>query len=237
MPFTSQTALGIGTTFTSIFLTQAFRRTTKSIVKSLIAQPYHSLARRPNPSSCSLPRHLIQPPLSPAFYLVRPVTTSSNTTMDETSTTASSNHTHPQTVKRKSPSNTSPTDRPPKQMRSIPDASATASLAPQQQNINGNAAHDNDDAMDIVQSLARVPTTAETAEWQATIENVVKNVVAIHFCQPCSFDTDSAMTSEATGFVVDAERGYILTNRHVVGSGPFWGHCIFDNHEEVYFLS
>lgn len=26
---------------------------------------------------------------------------------------------------------------------------------------------------------------------------------------------------------------YILTNRHVVGSGPFWGHCVFDNHEEV----
>jgi len=30
----------------------------------------------------------------------------------------------------------------------------------------------------------------------------------------------------------DARR-YILTNRHVVGSGPFWGYCIFDNHEEV----
>jgi len=54
-----------------------------------------------------------------------------------------------------------------------------------------------------------------------------------HFCQTCSFDTDPAMSSEATGFVVDAERGYILTNRHVVCSGPFWGYCIFDNHEEV----
>ena len=74
---------------------------------------------------------------------------------------------------------------------------------------------------------------ADTAEWQATIEQVVKNVVSIHFCQTCAFDTDSAMSSEATGFVVDAKRGYILTNRHVVGSGPFWGFCIFDNHEEV----
>jgi S1-C subfamily serine protease len=153
--------------------------------------------------------------------------------MDSTSTN-SSNHNH-QTVKRKSPSGTATTaERPPKQMRSTPDTSAAASLAPQQQNVNGNSAHDDDeDAMDVVPSLARIPTTAETAEWQATIESVVKNVVAIHFCQPCSFDTDSAMTSEATGFVVDAERGYILTNRHVVGSGPFWGHCIFDNHEEV----
>lgn len=78
-----------------------------------------------------------------------------------------------------------------------------------------------------------VTATADTAEWQATIEKVVKNVVSIHFCQTCSFDTDPAMSSEATGFVVDAKRGYILTNRHVVGAGPFWGYCIFDNHEEV----
>lgn len=73
----------------------------------------------------------------------------------------------------------------------------------------------------------------DTAEWQQTIENVVRNVVSIRFCQTCSFDTDPALNSEATGFVVDAERGYILTNRHVVGAGPFWGYCIFDNHEEV----
>jgi pro-apoptotic serine protease NMA111 len=37
----------------------------------------------------------------------------------------------------------------------------------------------------------------------------------------------------ATGFVVDAEKGYIMTNRHVACAGPFWGYCIFDNHEEV----
>lgn len=77
------------------------------------------------------------------------------------------------------------------------------------------------------------PVLADSVEWQATIEKVVRNVVSIHFCQTCSFDTDSAVSSEATGFVVDAERGYILTNRHVVGAGPFWGYCIFDNHEEV----
>lgn len=74
---------------------------------------------------------------------------------------------------------------------------------------------------------------ADSPEWQAMIESVVKSVVSIHFCQTCSFDTELSMSSQATGFVVDAERGYILTNRHVVGAGPFWGYCIFDNHEEV----
>jgi hypothetical protein len=74
--------------------------------------------------------------------------------------------------------------------------------------------------------------------------------VSIHFCRACSFDTDPAASLKATGFVVYAERGYLLTNRvgailanrkrhmltqqqHVVGAGPFTGYCIFDNHEEV----
>jgi hypothetical protein len=56
---------------------------------------------------------------------------------------------------------------------------------------------------------ALLPTGPDTAEWQATIESVVRNVVSIRFCQTASFDTDPALTSEATGFVVDAERGWV----------------------------
>ncbi|KAI2624199.1 Pro-apoptotic serine protease NMA111 [Hypoxylon sp. NC1633] len=94
---------------------------------------------------------------------------------------------------------------------------------------------DNDDIVDddLVPAIYPPQAPPDTAEWQATIEKVVRNVVSIRFCQTCSFDTDAACASEATGFVVDAEKGYILTNRHVVGSGPFWGYVVFDNHEEV----
>lgn len=95
------------------------------------------------------------------------------------------------------------------------------------------AASDFEDDVEEVRLPTAVPGAADTAEWQATIEHVVKNVVSIRFSQTCAFDTDPALTSEATGFVVDAERGLILTNRHVVGSGPFWGYVVFDNHEEV----
>ncbi|XWW94481.1 hypothetical protein V2A60_002424 [Cordyceps javanica] len=56
---------------------------------------------------------------------------------------------------------------------------------------------------------------------------VSRNVVVIKFSHTLPFDGDCAETSEATGFVVDAKRGYILTNRHVAGPGPFWGLCIF----------
>lgn len=90
-----------------------------------------------------------------------------------------------------------------------------------------------EDGSELEDAAMYLGTPESQGEWQDTIQKVVRNVVAIRFCQTCAFDTESALTSEATGFVVDPERGYILTNRHVVGPGPFWGHCVFDNHEEV----
>ena len=74
--------------------------------------------------------------------------------------------------------------------------------------------------------------TENYIKWQDTISKVVKSVVSIHFSQVAPFDCDPALVSEATGFVVDAEIGIILTNRHVVGPGPFVGYVVFDNHEE-----
>ena len=121
-------------------------------------------------------------------------------------------------------------DRPAKQLKQGDVEMSEGDMTPENGLTNGA-----DSDMEDGPGLPLIKATADTAEWQATIESVVKNVVSIRFCQTCSFDTDSAVSSEATGFVVDAEKGYILTNRHVVGAGPFWGYCIFDNHEEVGF--
>ena len=144
-----------------------------------------------------------------------------------------------QTTKRKQPPTTN-SDRPMKQVRRQP--SPPPPMEENKPHRNGISASQNEtpngygspreEEDDEVQGMIHAAAAADTAEWQATIEKVVRNVVSIHFCQTVAFDTDSAVSSEATGFVVDAERGYILTNRHVVGAGPFWGYCIFDNHEE-----
>jgi S1-C subfamily serine protease len=146
-------------------------------------------------------------------------------------TTAAMDHNH--ASKRKA-SHTPKNDRPMKQVRQDqlsppPPMAANGVSADVSANDTPNdyASSDSEEIEELVHAA-----TTESAEWQATIEKVVKNVVSIHFCQTASFDTDSALSSEATGFVVDAKRGYILTNRHVVGAGPFWGYCIFDNHEE-----
>ncbi|KAI9932628.1 hypothetical protein AWENTII_005055 [Aspergillus wentii] len=130
-------------------------------------------------------------------------------------------------AKRKRSSVATNADHPAKHLK--PESSV---LTPGDTTPANGTVYDIEDDEDASRMLAIGPAQADSPEWQATIETVVKSVVSIHFCQTCSFDTDLSMSSQATGFVVDAERGYILTNRHVVCAGPFWGYCIFDNHEE-----
>ncbi|KAK0654789.1 Pro-apoptotic serine protease NMA111 [Cercophora newfieldiana] len=90
--------------------------------------------------------------------------------------------------------------------------------------------------MEAIESTVRTIALNEGSEaeiWQRTIERVIRSVVSVRYSQPHSFDGNLAGVSEATGFVVDAESGFILTNRHVVGTGPFWGRLVFHNQEEA----
>jgi S1-C subfamily serine protease len=69
--------------------------------------------------------------------------------------------------------------------------------------------------------------------WESTIERVSRGVVALRVTGTRAFDTEGAGVSVATGFVVDAKRGLILTNRHVVRPGPVTAEAVFLNHERV----
>jgi hypothetical protein len=124
-------------------------------------------------------------------------------------------------------------DRPAKHLKPEASAPTPGDATPQNGTVYSVENVQNENEIGAAPILNPLAAPADSPEWQATIENVVKSVVSIHFCQTCSFDTDLSMSSQATGFVVDAERGYIMTNRHVACAGPFWGYCIFDNHEEV----
>lgn len=74
---------------------------------------------------------------------------------------------------------------------------------------------------------------AEDTEWTETLERISSGVVSIRVDSTRAFDTEWNSTSQATGFVVDAERGIILTNRHVVTPGPVTAEAVFRNNEEV----
>ncbi|MEO6081172.1 MAG: trypsin-like peptidase domain-containing protein [Steroidobacteraceae bacterium] len=73
----------------------------------------------------------------------------------------------------------------------------------------------------------------EDAPWAATLERIAQSVVAIKIDATRAFDTEWSSSAQATGFVIDAERGLILTNRHVVTPGPVTAEATFLNREEV----
>ncbi|MBP6106483.1 MAG: trypsin-like peptidase domain-containing protein [Steroidobacteraceae bacterium] len=74
---------------------------------------------------------------------------------------------------------------------------------------------------------------AESPAWDRTLERIAPSVVTIEIDQTRAFDTDWNQSSQATGFVVDAVHGLILTNRHVVTPGPVVATAVFQNREEV----
>lgn len=74
---------------------------------------------------------------------------------------------------------------------------------------------------------------ATAANWETTLERVVPSVVMIRTYAPRAFDGKGAGSSYATGFVVDAKKGIILTNRHVVRTGPIVAEAILQNNEEI----
>ena len=81
---------------------------------------------------------------------------------------------------------------------------------------------------------AIVPDTpAATANWAQTLERIASGVVTIQIDSTRAFDTEWNTTAQATGFVIDAKRGLILTNRHVVTPGPVTAQATFQNREEV----
>jgi len=85
----------------------------------------------------------------------------------------------------------------------------------------------------VVLFLLTVRAGAEEPAWIGTLERISTGVVSIRVDSTRAFDTEWNSSSQATGFVVDAKRGLILTNRHVVTPGPVVAEGVFLNNEEV----
>ena len=81
--------------------------------------------------------------------------------------------------------------------------------------------------------LAVQPVAAQENTWNRTLDRIASGVVSIRVDSTRAFDTERNESAQATGFVVDAKRGLILTNRHVVTPGPVRAQAIFLNQEEV----
>jgi pro-apoptotic serine protease NMA111 len=84
-----------------------------------------------------------------------------------------------------------------------------------------------------VQMAQQAAAVEGNPDWAVTLERIASSVVSIDIDATRAFDTEWNATAQATGFVVDAERGLILTNRHVVTPGPVTAEATFLNREEV----
>ena len=85
----------------------------------------------------------------------------------------------------------------------------------------------------MVVSGCALTTTDQEDLWTETIRRVSDGVVTLMVDHPRAFDGSTNLSTQATGFVVDAEAGLILTNRHVLGAGPSVIYAVFQNGEEV----
>ncbi|KAJ2668917.1 hypothetical protein IWW42_004906 [Coemansia sp. RSA 1085] len=70
--------------------------------------------------------------------------------------------------------------------------------------------------------------------WDTLQARLAESVVSIMCTSPIAFDTRKSYTGTATGFVVDAENGIILSNRHVMSAGPSFHKATFFNNQEVF---
>lgn len=84
-----------------------------------------------------------------------------------------------------------------------------------------------------VSAAAPTPALLPPDGWPATVARVADSVVSLKLSHLRNFDGGGQGGSTATGFVVDAEQGIVLTNRHVVGSGPIRLSATFQNQERV----
>jgi len=82
-------------------------------------------------------------------------------------------------------------------------------------------------------ALASKSGLATSDSWAATLAKASESVVSLQLANLRNFDDSQQGGSNATGFVVDAEKGIILTNRHVVGTGPIRLSATFQNQERV----
>jgi len=88
-------------------------------------------------------------------------------------------------------------------------------------------------AVPLPAAASPAPAGAERPDWARTLERIASSVVSIQIDATRAFDTEWNSSAQATGFVIDAARGLILTNRHVVTPGPVTAQAVFQNREEV----
>jgi len=88
--------------------------------------------------------------------------------------------------------------------------------------------------LDRRRSVSRAGSKSSDEDpWPNVLEQASKAVVMLKIHTVRFFESAETAISVSSGFVVDKNRGILLTNRHVVQAGPIVGKAVFLNNEEV----
>ncbi|GFR40979.1 hypothetical protein Agub_g1644, partial [Astrephomene gubernaculifera] len=88
-------------------------------------------------------------------------------------------------------------------------------------------------SMEVATEISEPSSRASNEDWRKALDRVVPCCVVLKVTQTRAVDTEAAGSAYATGFIVDKQRGLILTNRHVATPGPIVAEAIFLNREEL----
>jgi len=56
--------------------------------------------------------------------------------------------------------------------------------------------------------------------WRGVIEKALPAILVLNVATTTAFENNKRSCSTATGFIIDKDEGFILTNRHVIYGGP-----------------
>ncbi|KAJ2805977.1 hypothetical protein H4R21_001058, partial [Coemansia helicoidea] len=83
-------------------------------------------------------------------------------------------------------------------------------------------------------TVAGPDSGAEEPSWGTLQDRLRMSVVSITSSSSLPFDMQVSGALFASGFIVDAEQGLVLSNRHVVGAGPTFHKATFFDNQEVH---
>ncbi|KAJ1919785.1 hypothetical protein LPJ71_001496, partial [Coemansia sp. S17] len=87
---------------------------------------------------------------------------------------------------------------------------------------------------DSASVVAKTDEEKPDIRWDTLQDRLRLSVVSISSSHCFYFGHACAGSFNATGFVVDAEQGIILSNRHVMGPGPSFHKATFFNNQELF---
>lgn len=85
-----------------------------------------------------------------------------------------------------------------------------------------------------VHEMSSIGLADEAKQWEIVIQQARKSIGEFNMSHFQGVDLEEpSATKGGTGFYVQEEKGFVLTNKHLVSRGPCFGFIVFEGNIEV----